>query len=70
VKLPAHRAALPGNESSFVIVPLKPVYKTEPTGHTAGQPECSHTKISILSLPFPGFLRFNSISPISPVFLK
>jgi len=27
VKLPAHRAALPGNEIFFLIVPLDPAYK-------------------------------------------
>jgi hypothetical protein len=33
VKLPAHRAGLPGNEISFFIVPLDPAYKAGLTGH-------------------------------------
>ena len=37
MKLPAHRAGLPGNELSFVIVPLDPAYKAGLAGHRAGQ---------------------------------
>ena len=33
VKLPAHRAGLPGNEISFLFVPLDPPYKAGVTGH-------------------------------------
>jgi len=33
VKLPAHRAELPGNEISFLIVPLHPAYKAGLAGH-------------------------------------
>jgi hypothetical protein len=33
VKLPAHRAGLPGNEISFFIVPLDPAYKARLAGH-------------------------------------
>ena len=33
VKLPAHRAGLPGNEISFSIVPLDPAYKAGLAGH-------------------------------------
>jgi hypothetical protein len=33
VKLPAHRAGLPGNESSFFIAPLDPAYKAGFAGH-------------------------------------
>jgi hypothetical protein len=33
VKLPANRAGLPGNEISFLIVPLDPAYKAGLTGH-------------------------------------
>ena len=33
VKLPAHRAGLPGNEISFLFVPLDPAYKTGLAGH-------------------------------------
>jgi hypothetical protein len=33
VKLPAHRAGLPGNEISFFIVPLYPAYKAGLAGH-------------------------------------
>jgi hypothetical protein len=33
VKLPAHRAELPGNEISFLIVPLDPAYKAGFAGH-------------------------------------
>ncbi len=33
VKLPAHRAGLPGNEISFLIVPLDPAYKAGLAGH-------------------------------------
>jgi hypothetical protein len=33
VKLPAHRSGLPGNEISFLIVPLDPAYKAGLAGH-------------------------------------
>jgi hypothetical protein len=33
MKLPAHRARLPGNEISFLIVPLHPAYKAGLEGH-------------------------------------
>jgi hypothetical protein len=33
VKLPAHRAGLPGREMSFLIVPLDPAYKAGLAGH-------------------------------------
>jgi hypothetical protein len=33
VKLPAHRAELPGKEMSFLIVPLDPAYKAGLAGH-------------------------------------
>jgi hypothetical protein len=33
VKLPAHRAGLPGKEISFLIVPLDPAYKARLAGH-------------------------------------
>jgi hypothetical protein len=33
VKLPAHRAGVPGNEISFFIVPLDPTYKAGLAGH-------------------------------------
>jgi hypothetical protein len=33
VKLPAHRAGLPGNEISLLIVPLDPAYKAGLAGH-------------------------------------
>jgi hypothetical protein len=33
VKLPAHRAGLPGKETFIYIVPLDPVYKTGLAGH-------------------------------------
>jgi len=33
VKLPAQRAGLPGNEISFLIVPLDPAYKAGVAGH-------------------------------------
>jgi hypothetical protein len=33
VKLPAHRAGLPGKEMSFLIVPLDPAYKAGLAGH-------------------------------------
>ena len=33
MKLPAHRAGLPGNEISFFIVPLDPAYKAGLAGH-------------------------------------
>ncbi len=33
VKLPAHRAGLPGNVISFYIVPLYPAYKAGLAGH-------------------------------------
>jgi hypothetical protein len=33
VKLPAHRAGLPGNEISFFIVPLDSAYKAGLAGH-------------------------------------
>ena len=37
VKLAAHRAGFPGNEISFLIVPLDPAYKAELAGALAGQ---------------------------------
>jgi len=33
MKLPAHRARLPGNEISFLIVPRHPAYKAGLEGH-------------------------------------
>ena len=33
VKLPAHRAGLPGNEILFLIVPLDPAYKMGLAGY-------------------------------------
>jgi hypothetical protein len=33
VKLSAHRAGLPGNEISFLFVPLDPAYKAGLAGH-------------------------------------
>jgi hypothetical protein len=33
VNLPAHRAGLPGNEISFLFVPLDPAYKAGLAGH-------------------------------------
>jgi hypothetical protein len=33
VKLPAHRAGLPGNEISYLFVPLDPAYKAGLPGH-------------------------------------
>ena len=33
MKLPAHKAGLPRNEMSFLIVPLDPAYKAGLTGH-------------------------------------
>ena len=33
MKLPAHRTGLPGNEISFLIVPLDPAYKGGLAGH-------------------------------------
>ncbi len=33
MKLPAHRAGLPGNEISFLFVPLGPAYKAGLAGH-------------------------------------
>jgi len=33
VKFPAHRTGLPGNEISFLFVPLDPVYKAGLAGH-------------------------------------
>jgi hypothetical protein len=33
VKLPAHKARLPGNEISFLLVPLDPAYKAGLAGH-------------------------------------
>ena len=33
MKLPAHRAGLPGDEISFFIVPLDPAYKAGLAGH-------------------------------------
>jgi len=33
VKLPAHMAGLPGNEISFLFVPLDPAYKAGLAGH-------------------------------------
>jgi hypothetical protein len=38
VKLPVHRAGLPGNEISFFIVPLDPAYKAGLTGHLPVNP--------------------------------
>jgi hypothetical protein len=37
VKLAAHRAGLPGNEISFLIVSLDPAYEAELAGALAGQ---------------------------------
>ena len=37
VKLLTQRAGLPGNELSFLIVPLDPAYKAGLAGHIAGQ---------------------------------
>jgi len=34
VKLPAHRAGLPGNEISFLFVPLDPAYKAGLAGRS------------------------------------
>ncbi len=41
MKLPAHRAGLPGNEISFLIVPLDPAYKAGLAGHLPVRRKCS-----------------------------
>jgi hypothetical protein len=54
VKLPAHRAGLPGNEISFLIVPLDPAYKVGLAGHlpVKEKPNSFGTEICHLSLSF------------------
>ncbi len=38
MKLPAHRAALPGKEVSFILCPLTPAYKAGLAGHVPATP--------------------------------
>ena len=42
LKLPADKAAIPGNELSFLIVPLDPAYKAGFAGHLPA----THTRLS------------------------
>jgi len=51
VKLPAHRAGLPGNETSFIFVPLDPAYKAGLTGHLPVTAKKPHPP-TIPSFPF------------------
>jgi len=43
VKLPAHRAGLPGNEISFLFVPLDPAYKAGLAGHLPAKVQSSES---------------------------
>jgi hypothetical protein len=54
VKLPAHRAGLPGNEISFLFVPLDPAYKAELAGHLPAKPVDNSTTRTI-NLPHLSF---------------
>jgi hypothetical protein len=54
VKLPAHRARLPGNEISFLIVPLDPAYKAWLAGHVPAKPVDNSTTRTI-KLPHLNF---------------
>jgi hypothetical protein len=58
VKLPAHRAGLPGNEISFLFVPLDPAYKAGLAGHLP-------VKIKVCSSPSPSATRL-SRKPMKP----
>jgi hypothetical protein len=54
VKLLAHRAGLPGNEISFLIVPLDPAYKAGLAGHLPAKPIDNSTTRTI-NLPHLSF---------------
>jgi len=54
VKLPAHRAGLPGNEISFLIVPLDPAYEAGLAGHLPVKPVDNSTTRTI-KLPHLSF---------------
>jgi hypothetical protein len=60
VKLPAHRAGLPGNEISFFIVPLDPAYKAGLAGHLPAKPVDNSTTrtIKLPHLTFDIHLEF------------
>jgi hypothetical protein len=67
LKLPAHRAGLPGNEISFLFVPLDPAYKAGLAGHLPAnsfrelQPSRKIGEISHQVLTFPIFDGFRPI---------
>jgi len=44
VKLPAHRAGLPGKGMSFLIVPLDPAYRAGLTGHLPVKVQMTNVK--------------------------
>jgi hypothetical protein len=56
VKLPAHRAGLPGNEISFFIVPLDPAYKAGLAGHLPAINKTAKEKSPDATPPF-GFAQ-------------
>jgi hypothetical protein len=47
VKLPAHRAGLPGNEISFLFVPLGPAYTAGLAGHLPAKNRWQSKKLQI-----------------------
>ena len=49
MKLPAHRAVLPGNEISFLFVPLDPAYKAGLAGHLPVKIRWQSKKLQIQS---------------------
>jgi hypothetical protein len=56
VKLPAHRAGLPGKEISFLIVPLDPAYKAGLAGHLPVNGQQAMLDAEKSRLEFLGFL--------------
>ena len=60
MKLPAHRAGLPGNEISFFIVALDPAYKAGIAGHLPVNPVNNSTTrtINLPHLTFDIHLNF------------
>jgi len=71
-----HRARLPGNELSFVIVPLDSAYKAGLAGHRAGQTQHQTFLSNILVLLFEKIMAdlpiripspYSSISFIFPI---
>jgi hypothetical protein len=47
VNLPAHRARLPGNEISFLLVPLDPAYQAGLAGHLPVKLQSIHNRAEL-----------------------